>query len=75
MLTLVLNKGENYHLAKTENGYEITYHCDGKFYLKKVTFEGVANTPVQIGYADEKLNLSSGEKLVRTEENLTVIKE
>ena len=75
MVTLVLNKGENFHLIRTATGYEITFKYNGNFYRRNVSAGGVADSPVQINYADETLQLTGGAKLLRTEENLTVIKE
>ena len=75
MVTIVFNKGENFHLTKTAGGYDITYKYNGNFYKRSVDSSGVAESPVLINYADESLNLSGGAKLIRTEENITVIKE
>lgn len=74
-MTIVFNKGENFHATKTSTGYEITYKNDGEFYSRTVSLQGDVNSPKIISYADERIPLLDGAKLIRTEGNLTVIKE
>lgn len=73
MATYVIEKGENYHFVKTENGYEITYSNENKLFSQEIT--NLPNTPKSIDFFDEKITLYDGKKLTRIKDLISFSEE
>ncbi len=71
--TYVLDKGENYHVIKTDGGYIVRYALDGRLYEQEVT--SVTKKPTMLSSCDEMVRLNDGKYLKRVRDVLTVGKE
>lgn len=70
MSTYVINKGENYHVKRHFDGYEITMSIEGK--LLSQTVHGKVNDLLKIEFCDEQLTLFDGKILKRVRDKLTI---
>ena len=70
MSTFVISKGENYHLKKESDGYEITISNDGK--LLRQTVYGKVSEVLKLEFCDEAVTLFDGKILRRVRDKLTI---
>ncbi len=71
--TYVLDKGENYHVIKTDGGYIVRYALDGRLYEQEVT--NVTKKSINLSSCDEILRLNDGKYIKRVRDVLSVGKE
>ena len=73
MATFVIDKGENYHISKTDTGYDITYSVSNKLFSQLIS--DLTSASQNIGFCDEKITLYDGKKLIRVRDALTLSEE
>lgn len=70
MATYVIDKGENYHVTESGEGYVINFSDGNKLYSQRIL--DLPQTAITIGYCDEKIPLYDGKFLVRVRDSLTI---
>ncbi len=68
--TFVINKGDNYHIEKSNDCYKITYSSDGKL-ISQTVYDKVSN-PIKLSFLDEEIKLFDGKTLMRVRDKLTI---
>ncbi len=70
MSTYVINKGENYHVKRHFDGYEIIMSSDGKL-LSQTVHDKVGDL-LKLEFCDEEVTLFDGKILKRVRDKLTI---
>lgn len=71
MSTVNIEKANNYHISKTEEGYLVEYNDGLKLYEINIINDSVAQKTVK-DFCDERILLSDGKILKRVRDVLTV---
>ncbi len=72
MSTVIIKKGNNYHVKNANGVIEVEFNDAGILYRQTVV-DGVAGEKSTVDYCEEIIALSDGKKLKRTRDILTVV--
>ncbi len=69
-MTYVLDKGNNYHIIKVDEGYVLNFNNENKLLSQRV--KDVPETVETIAFCDEKIPLVDGKYLIRVRDSLII---